>query len=341
MRLFEGLDRTSAAIIRTGKDELGSSRNESKTRIIAQSFEARSGDTSPSDSGCARNKVKRYRQQINRQHHLTNWDAGSVSSGVSSDYPDTDHGSGAQCTSSEDEDIDCRDDDAMRNTVREDGHYVSPDVLKKIRECGTSVTYYGGKVVNTCNGPLISPTSCKIVKRNEPSLRLDDYVKFRLVKSNSCDSRLELTGRVVERRSRLEAKQRENNASAGKSIRNSDLRSCTIAESPSIEITSPDNLRFEDDRVEIINQSITKREPPVVIGLEPKKEDNRDASAFKADFRLGRIDDGKSSIVDKFASALTKWQINESDWKKNQADFGKMEFEEFEVLEDSLNGTDH
>ncbi|XP_011312441.1 uncharacterized protein jv isoform X2 [Fopius arisanus] len=339
MRLFEGLERGTSGN-RTGKGDIGNGRHESKTRIIAQSFEARSGDTSPSDSGCARNKAKRYRQQINRRHHLTNWDAGSVSSGVSSDYPDTDPGSGAHCTSSEDEDIDCREDDAMRNTEREDGHYVSPDVLKKIRECGTSVTYYGGKVVNSCNGPLISPTSCKLVKSTKPSLRLDDYVKFRLVKSNSCDSRLELAGRVVERRSRLEAKQRENNNSSGKSIRHSDLRRCTIAESPSIEITSPDSLRFEDDRVEIISQSISKREPPVVIGLEPKRDESRD-SCFKADFRLGKIDGGKTGIANKFTSALTKWQINENDWKRNQTDFGKMEFEEFEVLEDSLNGTDN
>ncbi|XP_015120146.1 uncharacterized protein LOC107043256 isoform X2 [Diachasma alloeum] len=352
MRLFEGLDRTSSTTIQTGKDALGNvtRSNESKTRIIAQSFEATSGDTSASDvPGCARNKIKNYREQINRRHHLTNWDAGSVSSGVSSDYPDTDPGSGAQCTCSEDEDIDCRDDEAMRNnTEREDGHYVSilPDVLKKIRECGTSVTYYGGKVVNTCNGPLISPTSCKskILKRNKPSLRLDDYVKFRLVKSNSCDSRLELTGRVVERRSRLEAKQQRenNNSSTGKLIRNSDLTGCTIAESPSIEITTPNSLPFEDDRVEIISKSITKREPPVVIGLEPKKDDNRNNGGFfKANFQLGQIHDGKSNIANKFASALTKWQINECDWKKNQTDFGKMEFEEFEVLEDSLNGTDN
>ena len=64
-------------------------------------------------------------------------------------------------------------------------------------------------MVNTYNGPLISPMNNKISKRNN---RLEDYVKFRLVKSNSCDSRLELTGRVVDERVR------------GNWDKNSDLR---------------------------------------------------------------------------------------------------------------------
>ncbi|XP_063991990.1 uncharacterized protein Jv isoform X2 [Diachasmimorpha longicaudata] len=342
MRLFEGIDRTSSAIIQIGNDDVCNNKNESKTRIIAQSFEARSRNTSPSNSGCARNKVKHYRQpQMNHRHHLTNWDAGSVSSGVSSDYPDTDPGSEAQCTSSEDEDIDVGDNGTVRTTERVDGHYVSPDVLKKIREYGTSVTYYGGKVVNTCNGPLVSPTSCKILKK-KPSLRFDDYVKFRLVKSNSCDSRLELTGKIIERKSNLEDKQRKNYNTTSKSMENSNLRDNIIVESSNTNITNSNIIQFEDDRVEIISKDITKREPPIVIGLEPKKDDNRDNGLFfKTDFRIGKIDYGKSNIGNKITSALTKWQINEHDLNRKQTDFGNIEFEEFEVLEDSLNGADH
>lgn len=343
-RLFEGLDNKIRTVnIQNGKDDGANTKNDTKTRILAQCFEARSGNTSPSDSGCARNNNKNtnYRQLNTRlRRQQSSWDAGSVSSGVSSDYPDTDPGSAVQCTSSEDEEVECRiENEIRRTTERVTNHFVSQDVLKKIRECGTSVTYYGGKVVNTCNGPLIAPMNGK-VKRNERLLGADDYVKFRLVKSNSCDSRLELTGRVIERRSRLEA--REFAANNGECKKKSDLRSCIIAETPSIEITILDNPRLDDDRNEQSNDKVElTREPPVVIGLEPKKEKTRQTEIFKADFKLGRFDDGKINMTNKFGSALTQWQINETNWNKKQVDFGKMEFEEFEVLEDSLNGTDN
>ncbi|XP_057338778.1 uncharacterized protein LOC130676515 isoform X2 [Microplitis mediator] len=357
-RLFEKLDKNSSRSAQNVKGEVGSTKSDSKTKILAQSFEARSGNTSPSDSGCARNKISptRYRQQSRHQRQRQqqrSWDAGSVSSGVSSDYPDTDPGSGVQCTSSEDEEIDYRDEESSmrdQDNQRVQAHFVSQDVLRKIRECGTSVTYYGGKVVNTCNGPLISPMSSKMKKRQERLLGLDDCVKFRLVKSNSCDSRLELAGRVIERRSKLEARENfaNNNSYNNNNIndscaKKSDLRRCTIIETPSIEITSLDgNSRLDEDHIEM-EEKMTKREPPVVIGLEPKKDDNRncsDSAGFKANFKLGKVDDNKSSAIalnNGFGSALTRWQINENHWNKKQ-EFGKMEFEEFEVLEDSLNG---
>ncbi|XP_018305293.1 uncharacterized protein jv [Mycetomoellerius zeteki] len=318
-RLFE--TKSASSTISVAKEEIGSPRCESKTRILAQSFEARSGNTSPSGSNCSKNKVGRYHHH--HHHHHQNWDSGSVSSGVSSDYPDTDPGSGAHCTSSDDEDVNCNYDDADASGP---GHYVSQDVLRKIRECGTSVTYYGGKVVNMYNGPLVSPLIGNGFKQIDKS---NDYVKFKLVKSNSCDSRLELAGRFVE----------------GQSLRRNrdrcaDLRQCTIAETPSIEITPIDSRQKDeiqkDEDVEQIKQM--KREPPVVIGLEPKKEDSKDSrKIFKADFKLGDLNDSRSNYPSRFMpSALTRWEVNSS-WKVGN-DFGKMEFEEFEVLEDSLNG---
>lgn len=233
------------------------------------------------------------------------------------------------------------------NNERIDVHFVSQDVLKKIRECGTSVTYYGGKVLNTCNGPLISPLTCKHNNNNNGnnnrSLRIDDYVKFKLVKSNSCDSRLELTGRVIERRAKLEAKKNEIWENNKKNF-NCDLRNCTIDESPSIEITGLEDdctIIDEDKNVKIDKNNIIKRERPVVIGLEPKKdEQNKINNNLKLDFKLGKINDNRTNLVNKFGSALTRWEINETDWKKNKTDFGKMEFEEFEVLQDSLNSND-
>nr|XP_033339319.1 uncharacterized protein LOC117227885 isoform X2 [Megalopta genalis] len=321
-RLFENMEKSTSsnASVVGGKDELDSPRSESKTRILAQSFEARSGHTSPSDSTSSKNKVNRY------HHH--NWDAGSVSSGVSSDYPDTDPGSGVQCISSEDEEVDCHEDEG--NDTHNSSHYVSQDVLKKIRECGTSVTYYGGKVVNSSNGPLIAPV---VENRFKCADRSNDYVKFRLVKSNSCDSRLELTGRLVENHLRCRTREKAP-----------DLSRYTIAETPSIEITTIEKQEKEDDELEeeksATDQTETKREPPVVIGLEPKKEDAKDGKPFKVDFKLGPAEDAKSTYPSRFiGSALTRWQVNENNWRTPD-DFGKMEFEEFEVLEDSLNGID-
>ncbi|XP_011500366.1 PREDICTED: uncharacterized protein LOC105364185 [Ceratosolen solmsi marchali] len=316
-KMFENMDKSSpSALMNESKDGTDNIRNESKTRSIVQSFESRSGHTSPSNSNSSKTKASKYHQR----NQLHNWDAGSVSSGVSSDYPDTDVGSALPCTSSEDEELYCQDDDGVDE--RYEGHYVSQDVLKKIREHGTSVTYYGGKVVNIYNGPLICPMVCKKTKVLQQSI---DYVKFRLVKSNSCDSRLELTGRVENNRNKYEL-----NVNRDKSI---DLRQFTIDEAPSIEITTIEK-KDTDEINDKAKAKDAKREPPVVIGLEPKKEENK---TFKADFQLGKIDD--SVATNRFASsALTRWQINENTWKRN-TDFGKMEFEEYEVLEDSLNGT--
>ncbi|XP_054014834.1 uncharacterized protein LOC128895888 isoform X1 [Hylaeus anthracinus] len=336
-KLFENMEKatSSNASLAGYKDELDSPRCESKTRILAQTFEARSGHTSPSDSTFSKNKVNRYNHNHNHNHHHHHhhhhhWDSGSVSSGVSSDYPDTDPGSGGQCISSEDEEIDYRDDEG--NETTDSSHYVSQDVLKKIRECGTSVTYYGGKVVNSSNGPLISPVVENKFKCIESS---NDYVKFRLVKSNSCDSRLELTGRLVESQSRC--RNREHTY---------DLSRYTIAETPSIEITTIEKQEKEEEMAngddERIHRTETKREPPVVIGLEPKKEDNtKGTKDFTVDFKLGTLDEAKSTYPGRFiGSALTRWQVNENNWRTPD-DFGKMEFEEFEVLEDSLNASDN
>lgn len=314
--MFENIERRKLPpqTVNGNKDDADGSKNESKTRIIAQAFEARSGQTSPSDSSSSKNRVNKYNQR-----HLHNWDSGSVSSGVSSDYPDTDAGSAPHCTSSEDEELYCQDDDGVDE--RYEGHYVSQDVLKKIREYGTSVTYYGGKVVNTCNGPLICPMVCKKSKGSKKAL---DYIKFRLVKSNSCDSRLELTGRLIENKNKCTSSRNRDQGV--------DLRQLTIDETPSIEITSIEQENSDRKSNDVIETKEEKREPPVVIGLEPKKDENK---TFKADFKLGKLDD--CATLNRFApSALTRWQVNENAWKKN-SDFGKMEFEEFEVLEDSLN----
>lgn len=137
--------------------------------------------------------------------------------------------------------------DSMSQDFCCESQYVSPDILKKIRECGTTVTYYGGKVLNSKTGSNVSPmtkaimdeikslqkscsrdcyscqTKCRgdrcsclvadkhkritagiqnVIKRTESESSQDSSkggegfpgFKFKLVKSNSCSSRLELTG---------------------------------------------------------------------------------------------------------------------------------------------------
>ncbi|XP_012275174.1 uncharacterized protein LOC105696915 [Orussus abietinus] len=306
-----GTREAEKSSLQGAKEEPESPRSESKTRILARSFEARSGHTSPSDSTTLKSSDK-------SKYH--NWDAGSVSSGVSSDYPDTDPGSGARCTSS-DEDLDCREDDEL-DTVS--GHFVSQDVLKKIRECGTSVTYYGGKVVHICNGPLISPARGKPIKdvlgRREAQ-NGKDFVKLRLVKSNSCDSRLELTGRLVDRSRKTGNDATEiSQVSGTNGDRRQDLRKWPILEN--------EDKSWDQEG---------KREPPVVVGLAPKRDERKEQEVFRADFNLCRIDDLANGVGKFGNSALTRWQVNEN---ATRCDFGKMEFEEFEVLEDSLNGNE-
>nr|CAD7427299.1 unnamed protein product [Timema monikensis] len=157
---------------------------------------------------------------------LPRWtDTGSVSSGVSSDLsydPDIDlssprgnilsrnsnhHYENLDVFSSDDND----NSEEKRNCYSDDedddgdtgGHYVPPEVLDKIRACGTSVTYYGGHVIASTKGPLMSPMTLAImdeIRKNNSSTRKKIFrnnylgVKFRLVKSNSCGSRLELAG---------------------------------------------------------------------------------------------------------------------------------------------------
>lgn len=93
--------------------------------------------------------------------------------------------------------------------------YISEDILEKIREHGTTVTYYGGRIVNRKAGqPVLTRAimeeirnnekrckDCSNCKRNdmeksEESNEKEEYVgvKFRILKSNSCSSRLELVG---------------------------------------------------------------------------------------------------------------------------------------------------
>lgn len=71
------------------------------------------------------------------------------------------------------------------------GRPVSADILDKIRKFGTSVTYYGGKVISSSRGEVCSPMTMTIM--DEIRHQREENVRLRLVKSNSCGSRMELT----------------------------------------------------------------------------------------------------------------------------------------------------
>ncbi|KFB50655.1 AGAP006339-PA-like protein [Anopheles sinensis] len=173
---------------------------------------------------------------------IRKWDSASLSSGVSS--------SGDLSSP-----CDCDESAASASaehlyasaTVGEgdelESHYVSQDVLEKIRECGSTVTYYGGRVLDKRTEHISTMTraimreirgqdrQCGVCQPHGCAAAVDDDddevdeevdeeyddehangcpssrrslvagerdgglgVKFKLVKSNSCSSRLELAG---------------------------------------------------------------------------------------------------------------------------------------------------
>lgn len=138
------------------------------------------------------------------------WDSASMSSGVSSG----DLSSPCECN----EDGHRRDDErhqmyaSAENLCHNEGgeegdefesHYVSQDILEKIRERGETITYYGGRVTDKKDGKVSAMTKAimneinnhqnSVFKRHSKD---QEYLgmKFKLIKSNSCSSRLELAG---------------------------------------------------------------------------------------------------------------------------------------------------
>ncbi|XP_025420393.1 uncharacterized protein LOC112690573 isoform X2 [Sipha flava] len=116
-------------------------------------------------------------------------DSGSISSGVGSEASFDTESSGtnhrADGYSSDDEDY-----LTDKTTVEIVGRPVSAEILNKIRKFGTSVTYYGGKVISSSRGVVCSPMTMTIM--DEIRHQKEENVKLRLVKSNSCGSRIEL-----------------------------------------------------------------------------------------------------------------------------------------------------
>lgn len=144
-------------------------------------------------------------------------DNGSMSSGVGSDISvETDielsqrdgagSGSGSCSDGKEEVSIFTSDEDlSSSHDADEPGKPITPDILNNIRAYGTSVTYYGGKIIASSKGYTCSPMTMTImneIRQSSPDYHanrkflFDDkhLAKFRLIKSNSCGSRLELSG---------------------------------------------------------------------------------------------------------------------------------------------------
>uniref|UniRef100_A0A1B0CX85 Uncharacterized protein n=2 Tax=Lutzomyia longipalpis TaxID=7200 RepID=A0A1B0CX85_LUTLO len=155
---------------------------------------------------------------------IRKWDSASLSSGISSG----DLSSPCECTATTEHGdtlftadghkvIHYSSEENLCDDELCDTHYVSQDVLEKIRERGSSVTYYGGRVVDKksnispmtkaimqeIRGSQIKcgacqPHNCPQTEELTAKFQRSDNnylgVKFKLVKSNSCSSRLELVG---------------------------------------------------------------------------------------------------------------------------------------------------
>ncbi|CAK1604491.1 unnamed protein product [Parnassius mnemosyne] len=361
------------------------------------------------------NKVygrKKITRQLTIETNFGNkkWDNASLSSGVSSgdlssnnEY-ETDRLSPYSSKNLKDNVYSSSEEylcDSMSQDFCCESQYVSPDILKKIRECGTSITYYGGKVLNSKTGSSSSPmtkaimdeiknlqkncsrdcyscqTKCKgdkcsclvadkhtkmlIDKQNsnttemssqnqEKNDRSDGFpgFKFKLVKSNSCSSRLELTGTDENKNQRFKFRKQKS------------------TEDPPLIHDDENSVKNKICRLESYNKGIVK------TPFENKNNENKPNLKIKSDLNNVNVVTIKHNIQGNIITIGEKGNLNsekEQDsaencknlnsddshsfekkfyyLNKNQdqsqvttGKFGEMVFEEFEVLEscyDSLN----
>uniref|UniRef100_A0A336MBL4 CSON014757 protein n=1 Tax=Culicoides sonorensis TaxID=179676 RepID=A0A336MBL4_CULSO len=183
---------------------LGTANTASKETSDDSKINTRNTDT-------LRKKALRY-LSIDASNFTTNnarkWDSASLSSGVSSG----DLSSPCECNEDNGQRTDgqqmyASEDNLCRANEEGDdefeSHYVSQDILEKIRERGETVTYYGGRVLNQKDGKVSAMTKALMNEINNHQNSVfkrhpkdQEYLgmKFKLIKSNSCSSRLELAG---------------------------------------------------------------------------------------------------------------------------------------------------
>ncbi|KAF7273881.1 hypothetical protein GWI33_013433 [Rhynchophorus ferrugineus] len=156
--------------------------------------------------------------------------------------------------------------------------YVSEDILEKIRQYGTTITYYGGKIVDRqYNQSILTKVIMNEIKDNQKRCSnccTDDDIyeglKFKLIKSNSCSSRLELTGKKDSKRTN---KQYSNNQT------DMEINNNTIKEHVDNKIAE----RRHSDK-DAINENIKLKQSlinqPRIIGEEMKQNDKKPNNDF-------------------------------------------------------------
>ncbi|CAH2235113.1 jg7522 [Pararge aegeria aegeria] len=280
-----------------------------------------------------------------------------------------------------------------------ESQYVSPDILKKIRDCGTSVTYYGGKVLNSKPGSTVSPMtkaimeeikslqkncsrdcyscktkckgekcSCLVADKHERMLaekgalcplselesnKIEDKnkrsegfpsFKFKLVKSNSCSSRLELTGADESKNPRLKFKKQNSKEDPPlvdeheNSVKN---KICRLESYNKGMAKSPFQPKDGDDNY------IKAKEKFINGNVENKTSDGTIHESGEQDLeKQALVDNTQESSESKQTNDPNSFEkkfyyLNENEKNKvTPGKFGEMVFEEFEVLEncyDSLN----
>lgn len=288
------------------------------------------------------NRVKRKYLTVDTMFRHNAWhkrwtDSGSLSSGVSSDLSCYDNDVDSHDTFSRKEeptDMFSSDDNDYPDKQcylddSDDGHYVAPEVLERIRACGTSVTYYGGQVIAASNGPVRSPMTLAImdeIRRSKGTSKQanrviqEEYVamKFRLVKSNSCGSRLELAGTEGHEKWNCTIKQNYNEKND--SWKNED---------------TPNSEKCQQELVPAITQNGAKRKE--VTHSETAKSSTTGCPASTSP----RLNEGIPIFGERHTHYTCirggppqKTNLSESG---NNAPFNDMEFEQYEIAEDSLN----
>lgn len=375
-------------------------------------------DSKGTKYGCRKKVIRQL--TIDTSFGNKKWDNASLSSGVSSgdlssnnDY-ETDGLSPCPQKSIKDHVYSSSSEEYLCDSINHDfcceSQYVSPDILKKIRECGTSITYYGGKVLNSKMGSTVSPMTkaimdeiqslqkncsrdcylcqtkcrgdkCSCLVADNHKLRQDNKqhsstssdsgnqdpdkhlkrndsfpgFKFKLVKSNSCSSRLELTGTDESKSMRYKYRNMNNRVDDPPLVNDEENsvknKICRLESYNKGMVNTP----FENKDEE--NKEINKSEFNVlkINKNQVASDEKQTAQEIKCNpiiknnsLLIDIIPDEKSNDtsseknVDSHSFEKKYYYVNDNleKTKATTGKFGEMVFEEFEVLEscyDSLN----
>lgn len=302
--------------------------------------------------------------------------------------------------------------DSMNQDFCCESQYVSPDILRKIRECGTSITYYGGKVLTSKTGSTVSPmtkaimeeikslqkncsrdcyscqtkcrgdkcsclvadkhkqmlaekqnsnTSLDAVNQNQDKTKRTEGFpgfKFKLVKSNSCSSRLELTGTDDSKNPRNKFKKQVSKEDPPlvhddeNSVKNKICRlesySKGIVKTPFDNKDSGIKKDIVKSKIEAIkqNDAIIKKKEAAIQQMVTVTENTKEAmiperqDECTEEENAAALADKQPSNAHTFEKKFYYVNDNLDQAKVTTGKFGEMVFEEFEVLEscyDSLN----